>query len=479
MEFEAVIGLEIHVQLSTKTKIFCNCSTTFGQVQNSSTCPVCLGLPGTLPVLNKKVTEYATKAAMALKCKLNKKSQFSRKNYFYPDLPKAYQISQYDLPLAENGYITVDDGKDFNIGITRVHIEEDAGKLIHSDDREDSDSLVDYNRTGVPLIEIVSEPDIRTPEQAKLYLLKVKSILEYLEISDCNMEEGSLRCDANISIRPKGETKLGTKAEVKNLNSFKFVQKALEYEIERQIETVEDGEKIVQETRLWDTSKNMTISMRSKEEAHDYRYFPEPDLVLVEPDKSSIEKIKKSLPELPDDKKQRFVDSYKIPPYDAGVLTSSKALSVYFENVIKLHNNPKAVSNWVMGDILRELKNENIDITKCPVPPLFLSKILDNIDKGVISGKIAKTVFEECFKSSKDPDIIIKEKGLVQISDTGAILEVIKSVLDSNPEILSQYLQGKHKTFGFFVGQVMKATRGKANPASVNKLLKEELGSRH
>jgi len=480
MQFETVIGLEVHVQLATKTKIFCNCSTAFGQVQNTSTCPVCLALPGVLPVLNKKVMDYAIKASMAINCKINSFSQFARKNYFYPDLPKAYQISQFDLPLAEHGFLTVErkDGSEARIGITRLHLEEDAGKLIHSEDPRASESMVDYNRTGVPLIEIVSEPEIASSGDAKLYLLKLKSILEYLEVSDCNMEEGSLRCDANVSIRPKGSTTLGTKAEIKNLNSFKFLQKAVEYEVERQIEVVEDGGRVIQETRLWDTSREVTVSMRSKEEAHDYRYFPEPDLVPVETDESLVERIRKSLPELPDEKRERFVREYKIPQYDAAVLTSSKSLAMYFEEAVSCCDNPKTVSNWVMGDLQKELKNGNIPIEKCPITPVFLGKILANIDKGVISGKIAKTVFEECFKTGKDPEIVIKEKGLVQISDTGAIMEVINTVLDGNPGPLSQYLQGKQQTFGFFIGQVMKATKGKANPGAVNKLLKEALAKR-
>jgi len=480
MQFEPVIGLEVHVQLATKTKIFCNCSTAFGQVQNTSTCPVCLGLPGVLPVFNKKVMDYAIKASIAINCKINSFSQFARKNYFYPDLPKAYQISQFDLPLAEHGFLTVEreDGTEARIGITRLHIEEDAGKLIHSDSPVDSESMVDYNRTGVPLIEIVSEPEIASSQDARLYLLKLKSILEYLEVSDCNMEEGSLRCDANISVRPKGSTVLGTKAEIKNLNSFKYLQKAVEYEIERQVEVIEDGGRVVQETRLWDTSKEMTFSMRSKEEAHDYRYFPEPDLAPVETDALLIEQVRKSLPELPDEKGERFVSEYKIPRYDACVITSSKPLATYFEEAVSCHDNPKIVSNWVMGDLQKELKSGNISIEKCPVTPIFLGKILANIDNGVISGKIAKTVFEECFKTGKDPEIIIKEKGLVQISDTGAIMEIINTVLDENPGPLSQYLQGKHQTFGFFIGQVMKATKGKANPGAVNKLLKEALSKR-
>ncbi len=478
MEFEAVIGLEVHVQLATNTKIFCGCRTTFGQTENTSTCPICLGLPGTLPVLNKKVVEYAIKTAMATNCEVNQVSQFARKNYFYPDLPKAYQVSQFDFPVAEHGHLMIETEDNKKIGITRIHLEEDAGKLIHAENSDDQGSYVDYNRTAVPLIEIVSEPDISSANEAKLYLQKLKSILEYLEVSDCNMEEGSLRCDANISVRPVGETKLGTKAELKNLNSFKFIQKAIDYEIERQIEVIEDGGQVVQETRLWDTAKEISISMRSKEEAHDYRYFPEPDLVLVEPEKTFLEEIKSSIPELPDEKKKRFVDVYKIPAYDAAVLTSSKALSVYFEEAVSSYNKPKIVSNWVMGDVLRELKNSNTEIQDCPLPAKVLVEILQNIDKGVISGKIAKTVFEECFNTGKSPEEVIKEKGLVQISDSGAIQEAVKNALDNNPGPLAQYLQGKHQTFGFFVGQVMKATRGKANPGLVNEVLKAELGKR-
>ncbi len=477
MEFEAVIGLEVHAQMLTDSKIFCGCSTKFGNEPNENTCMVCLGLPGALPVLNKKVVEYAMKVAIATDCKVAPLSIFARKNYFYPDLPKGYQISQYELPIAEHGRISIDlDGKKKVIGITRIHMEEDAGKLIHEGVGEDTDcSYVDLNRACVPLIEIVSEPDIRTPKEAALYLKKLRQILVYLEICDGNMEEGSLRCDANVSVRPVGQEKFGTRAELKNMNSFKFIEKALEYEIKRQIHTINNGEEIVQETRLFDTSKGVTISMRSKEEAHDYRYFPDPDLVPLLIDDAWYNEVKATICELPDDKIQRFVTQYKIPEYDAEVLSSTKQLADYYEETVKHTDDTKMASNWIMGDILRELKNDNIEIDACPVSPKMLAEMIKLIKDGTISSKIAKTVFEEMYRSKKMPDAIVREKGLVQVTDSGAIENMIDDVIAANPNQYEQYKAGKDRLFGFFVGQVMKLSKGKANPKLVNELLKKKL----
>ena len=477
MDYDAIIGLEVHAQLLTKSKIFCSCSTEFGAKPNTQTCPICLGMPGVLPVLNKEVVEFAIKTALATHCKTALNCRFARKNYFYPDLPKGYQISQYEEPLAKGVYIEIyTDGKAKRIGITRIHMEEDAGKLIHGENLGDSDSsYVDLNRTGIPLMEIVSEPDINSPQEAREYLLKLKAILEYLDVCDGNMEKGNLRCDANISIRVKGSKEFGTKTEVKNMNSFKNVQGALEYEIKRQIEILKEGGEVTQETRLWDVDKGITLSMREKEEAHDYRYFPEPDLVRIKIDEEWIRRTEKGLPELPDEKKKRFVDKYKIPEYDAGVLTSSKALSEYYERCVELFPNPKVVSNWVMGDILRELKTENIDIKDCPLTPKNLAGMLKMIDNGTISGKIAKTVFEEMYRTGKPADTIVKEKGLLQISDEEGLSRIVDEVLAKNSDQVEQYRKGKDKLFGFFVGETMKATKGKANPQLVNKLLKEKL----
>lgn len=476
--YESVIGLEVHTQLMTKSKIFCSCSTQFGAMPNTNTCPVCEGLPGVLPVLNKQVVEFAIRTALAMNCQVTNHSVFARKNYFYPDLPKAYQISQYELPLAEFGWITVNvHNTTKKIGITRIHMEEDAGKLLHEypDEPPGKYSYVDFNRCGVPLLEIVSEPDIRSPEEAKEYLVKLKNILEYLEVSDCNMEEGSLRCDANVSIRPVGSEKLGIKVELKNMNSFRYIQRALEYEIERQIQVVESGDEVLQETRLWNSDKGMTFSMRSKEEAHDYRYFPEPDLIPLMISDEWIEQIQHELPELAPAKQRRFVEQYKLPEYDAEVLTSSKYLANYYEECVRLFPQPKVVSNWVMGNILREIKQNDVDIRECPVTPTHLAEMLKLIDSKTISGKIAKTVFEEIYATGKKPEQIVKEKGLVQISDTGQLEEIIDQVVADNPGPLTQYRAGKIKTFGFFVGQVMKATKGKANPQLVNELLKKKL----
>ncbi len=473
-KYEAVIGLEIHAQLRTKSKIFCGCSTKFGALPNTQTCPVCLGLPGVLPVLNREAVNFAVMMAIATHSRIEPSCRFARKNYFYPDLPKGYQISQYELPLSTGGYVEIEaEGVIRKIRLTRIHMEEDAGKSIH--DGSADASLVDLNRAGVPLIEIVSEPDIRTPEDAVSYLKKLREIVRYLEICDGNMEEGSFRCDANVSIRPAGEKALGTKAEVKNMNSFRYVQKALEYEISRQIDVVEGGGRVVQETRLWDTDRGVTVSMRSKEEAHDYRYFPEPDLVPLEVSSAWQDEIKKNLPELPDEKRERFVQEYNIPEYDAQVLTSSRALADYFEECVSGYRSPKAVSNWIMGDLLRELKLSGNDIDESLIRPPHLSKMIKMIDDGVISGKIAKTVFEEMYKTGKDPESIVKEKGLVQVTDEGEIERFIAQVISENPVEVEAYKGGKDKLMGFFVGQVMKLSGGKANPGKVNDMLKDRL----
>ena len=475
MEFETVIGLEVHAQLLTDTKIFCGCPTRFGAEPNSQTCPICLGMPGVLPALNKKVVEYAMKAALATGCEIQPMSRFARKNYFYPDLPKGYQISQYELPIALRGHIDIPlGGGHKRIGITRIHMEEDAGKSLHEGIA--GASHVDLNRAGTPLIEIVSEPDMRSSEEAVEYLKRLRAILMYLEVCDGNMEEGSFRCDANVSIMPKGETKFGTRAELKNINSFRFVQKAIEYEIKRQKALIMDGGKVVQETRLWDTQKGITVSMRGKEEAHDYRYFPDPDLVPIEIDNGWIEKIRKTLPELPSDKVKRFVADYGIPEYDAEVLSISRALANYYEETARLSGQPKAASNWIMGDLLRFLKEDDREIEESSVTPTHIAEMIKLIDNGTISGKIAKTVMEEMYKTGKMPEDVVKEKGLVQVTDTGAIEKVIDEVLAENADSVAAYRSGKEKLFGFFVGQVMKKSQGKANPAMLNDLLKKKLG---
>jgi aspartyl-tRNA(Asn)/glutamyl-tRNA(Gln) amidotransferase subunit B len=478
-QFEAVIGLEVHVELKTNTKIFCNSSTEFGADPNHHVCPVCLGLPGVLPVINKKVVEYAIKAGLALNCKIASFSKFDRKNYYYPDLPKNYQISQYDLPIAEHGYLEINmNGKTKRIGITRVHMEEDAGKLVHQGTISTTPySLVDYNRTGVPLIEIVSEPDMRSPEEAVAYLEKLKAIIQYTGVSDCKMQEGSLRCDANISVRPLGQTAFGTKTELKNMNSFKALHKAITYEIERQIDVLEEGGQVVQETRTWDEDKGVTLPLRSKEEAHDYRYFPDPDLVPLAISDAWVDEIRASLPELPDERKARFVHEYCLPDYDAMVLTATRELADYFEQCVELFNNPKTVSNWVMGDLARMMNATGREISAVLIKPAQLAEMLKLLDKGTISGKIAKTVFEEMFNTGKDPGVIVEEKGLVQISDEGEIEKIVSDVIAANPKSVDDYKGGKKQAIGFLVGQVMKATKGKANPGLVNKLLKEKLDS--
>lgn len=472
MEFEAVIGLEVHAQLLTKSKIFCGCSTQFGSTPNSQTCPVCLGMPGVLPVLNKKVVEYAIMLGLATHCTINKNSYFARKNYFYPDLPKGYQISQYELPICSNGYIIVKtkDGEK-RIGITRIHMEEDAGKLIH----EGNYSLVDLNRTGTPLLEIVSEPDMRTPEEAVAYLKELRQILLYLGICDGNMEEGSFRCDANISVRKKGETKFGTKTELKNINSFRFIQKALEYEIERQIDVIESGGTIVQETRLFDSSKGITISMRSKEEAHDYRYFPEPDLMPVYIDDTHIENIQKILPELPYEKRIRFKEQYNLPEYDIDILTNEKDVANFYEECITLYNNPKTLSNFFMTEILKELNERKCGIKDTKLTAQNIVEIFKLLDEQKLNYNGAKILLPKIIETGKSPSTLMEELGLVQISDTSVLESIITDVLKNNKKELKEYLSGKDKLFAFFIGQVMKKTAGKANPKVLQDLLKEKL----
>ena len=474
MQYEPVIGLEIHAQLLTRSKIFCGCSTTFGASPNTHTCPVCLGMPGVLPVLNRDVVEFTIKMALATHCRIAPYSQFARKNYFYPDLPKGYQISQYELPLALGGWVRVfSEGASRKIRIHRIHMEEDAGKLVHDDFQPVS--YVDFNRTGVPLIEIVSEPDIRSPEEAAAYLRTLREILRYLEICDGNMEEGSMRCDANVSLRPVGEETLGVKTELKNMNSFRNVQRALEFEIRRQRALLERGEPVVQETLLWDAGRGVTVSMRGKEEAHDYRYFPDPDLVPIEVDEQWIERIRRGLPELPDARRERFVRDYGLPIYDAEVLTSSKALAGYFEGAAERFPQPKIVSNWIMSELMRELKRDERDIEECPVPPESLAELLQLIDDGTVRGKIAKAVFDEMYSSGRKPGEIVREKGLVQVTDASAIEAIIDEVLAENPTEVADYRAGKEKLFGFLVGQVMKKSKGKANPKVVNDLLRSKL----
>lgn len=478
-QYEPVIGLEVHCQLLTKSKAFCSCSTKFGNEPNSNVCPVCLGMPGVLPVLNKEVVEFTIKMGLATHCTVSPKSIFARKNYFYPDLPKGYQISQYEEPICTNGFVEIEfeDGKKKTIGITRIHMEEDAGKSIHD---LDIDTLVDVNRCGVPLIEIVSEPDIRSPHEAYLYLHKIRQVVTYLGICDGNMEQGSLRCDANVSVRKKGETKFGTKTEVKNMNSFRFVERALEYEINRQIKLLEGGARVVQETLLWDANQGVAIPMRSKEEAHDYRYFPEPDLVPVLVNQDWINNVKATLPEFPSERRDRYVREFKLPKYDADVLTTERALADYFEGVVnhlgkKNDETYKLASNWTMTDVLRVVKDRHIEVSDFPIPPKHLSEMIDLILDGTISGKIAKDVFEEMLTSKEQPKNIVEKKWLMQVSDTGAIEKVIDEILANNKEQVEKYRSGKNQVFGFFVGETMKAMEGKANPKVVNEILRKKL----
>lgn len=479
-DYEVVIGLEVHSELKTESKIFCCSSTEFGGAPNTHVCPVCLGLPGVLPVANKKVIEFAIKAGLALECEIAEFSKFDRKNYFYPDSPKNYQISQYDLPIAEHGHIEITvGGQHKTIGITRAHMEEDAGKLVHQGATmaTSKSSLVDYNRTGVPLIEIVSEPDLRSPEEAILYLQKLKAILEYTEVSDCKMEEGSLRCDANISVRPVGQKEFGTRAELKNMNSFRALQKALEYEVERQIELIEDGGRVIQETRSWDEAKGITLSMRSKEEAHDYRYFPDPDLVPMVISREWVEQVRQTLPELPDARKERYVKEYGLPEYDAEVITGLKEVSDYFDEGLKYTKNAKALSNWIMGELLKFVNASGMSVAnpEFPVPAANLAELVELIETGAISGKIAKEVFKEMQEKGEKPNVIVEAKGLKQISDEGAIGAIVDEVLAKNPQSVEDYRAGKERAIGFLVGQIMKATRGQANPEIVNSLLREKM----
>jgi len=478
-KYEAVIGLEVHVQLLTKSKIFCSCSTRFGDPPNSNTCPVCLGLPGALPVLNREAVTMAMKAALALNCIVNPRSRFARKNYFYPDLPKGYQISQYDEPLAEHGWIEiVTNGEPKRIGITRVHLEEDAGKSLHEGFPDsDTRSYIDLNRSGVPLIEIVSEPDLRSPQEAYEYLTRIKTLMLYLEVSDCNMEEGSLRCDANVSIRPVGSTQLGVKTEVKNLNSFRFLQKALAYEIERQIGVVEGGGDISQETRLWDSRENRTYGMRSKEFAHDYRYFPEPDLQPLVISQDWKEEVRRSLPELPIARQERLVREYSLSRQDAVQLTLSKALADYYEAVAKASGEPKLAANWILGELTFRLNEAGKGIPESPVSAMNLSELISLVANGQVSGKMAKEILLEMFSTGKRASEVIAAKGLEQIADPEKIAGVAREVMAANPKQVEQYRGGKTATLGWFVGQVMKATRGQANPQMVQDVLKKELAS--
>jgi len=477
-KYEAVIGLEVHLQLLTKTKIFCLCSTRFGDPPNANTCPVCLGLPGALPVLNREAVTMAIKVALSLNCSINHSSRFARKNYFYPDLPKGYQISQYDEPLAQDGWLDIEtDGQRKRIGITRAHLEEDAGKSLH-EGFPDSDrkSYIDLNRSGVPLVEIVTEPDLRAPEEAYDYLTRLKTIMLYLEVSNCNMEEGSLRCDANVSVRRAGATALGTKTEVKNLNSFKFLQKALDYEIGRQIEVLEGGGEIHQETRLWDSHEQRTYGMRSKEFAHDYRYFPEPDLLPLIITEAWKEEARRSLPELPEARKQRFAGDYCLSDYDAGLLTGSKYLADYFEDVAKACGEPKLAANWILSELLFLLGEAKKEIAESPIAAADLAELVALIHKGMISGKMGKDLLAEMFTSGKRASQVMAEKGLEQINDPEMIAAGVREIMAANPKQVEQYRKGKTATFGWFVGQVMKATRGQANPLMVQEVLKKELG---
>ena len=477
MLFEPVIGLEVHVQLNTKSKIFCGCSTIFGSLPNTQTCPVCLGLPGVLPVLNDEVLKKAIQAGLALGCEIARYSKFDRKNYFYPDLPKAYQISQYDKPVCFMGHIEVNTGEyKTKIGITRIHIEEDAGKSIHSESSEIKASYINFNRTGVPLIEIVSEPDIRTSDEAYGYLQQLKTSLKYLNVSDCNMEEGSLRCDVNISLREKGAEKFGQKVEIKNLNSFRAVKSSIEYEIIRQTGVLSGGGLIPQETRLWDAERNETFTMRSKEEAHDYRYFPEPDLPPIILSDEYIEERRSELPELPEEKRNRFIDKYSISPQDARVLTTSRSLAEYFESVLRCGTEPQKAANWIQSELLARVDNAD-DINEFSVPPEKLSNLLSLVENGTISGKIAKTVFNEMILTGSDAADIIREKGLVQMSDESDLEKIIITVLEKNPESVSDFKSGKQKALGHLVGQVMRESKGKANPGIVNKILLKKLNS--
>jgi len=472
MEYEIVIGLEVHIELATKTKIFCDCTTAFGGEINTHCCPICIGMPGTLPVINEKVIEYAILSGLATNCEIANFSKMDRKNYFYPDLPKAYQVSQFDLPICKNGFIEIEvDGKIKKIGITRIHIEEDAGKLIH--DQYDMGSLIDYNRCGVPLIEIVGEPDLRSAEETKDYVEKLKTIIQYVGASDCKMQEGSLRADVNLSVRPVGQEKLGTRTEMKNLNSFKAIVRAIENEQKRQIREIEKGNKIVQETRRWDDDKGKSFSMRSKEEAHDYRYFPEPDLVPIEVTNEEIKKLKEKLPELPHIREKRYVTEYKLPEYDAKVLTASKYISDFFEKAVKSGANPKKASNYIMVDIMKLMKQTNDE--EIPFDGEKLAKLIALVEKGAISQNIAVKVLKFMYESNKEPEVIVQEQNLSVLSDENELNEIVQQVINDNEKSVKDYINGNKKAIGFLMGQVMKITKGKANPQIVNKLLSEKL----
>jgi aspartyl-tRNA(Asn)/glutamyl-tRNA(Gln) amidotransferase subunit B len=478
MDYEAVIGLEVHAQLRTKSKIFCGCSTAFGAAPNTQVCPVCIGLPGVLPVLNREAVEMGIKTALALELTVNRESIWERKNYFYPDLPKGYQISQFAFPLAQNGGLTIwSSTGEKRIRIHRLHLEEDAGKLVHSEDAfaQADSSLVDFNRGGVPLMEIVSEPDLRTPEEAGAYLRMLRDVLVYLEVCDGNMEEGSLRCDANVSVRPRGEEFLGVRTELKNMNSFRHVEKALEYEIGRQIRVLREGGLVIQETRLWEEKEGRTRPMRGKEESHDYRYFPDPDLLPLVVDEAWIERVRQGLPELPLARQRRFMSEYGLPRADSLVLTADKALADYFEAVVREGADPKKASNWIMAELLRELKNDNRPLSQCPITPANLAAMIKMIDSGKITGKIGKTVFVEMFRTGQGPAEVIASQGLAPLADAGELERVCAQVLLANPKEVEQYRAGKTKLMGFFVGQVMKATAGKAEPKAVNQILAEKL----
>lgn len=478
MKYETVVGLEVHTELKTKSKIFCGCSTEFGGDQNTHVCPVCLGLPGVLPVLNKKVVEYAIRVGLALNCEIIKFNKFDRKNYYYPDLPKNFQTSQYDLPICLNGHLDIEvDGQTRRIRITRIHMEEDAGKLVHSGNTisTSDSSSVDYNRTGVPLLEIVSEPDIRSGAEARAYVEKLRSILKYLDVSDVRMEEGSLRCDANISVRLMGETQLGTKTEIKNMNSLTALQKGIEYEAIRQAEALEDGDTIVQETRTWDDAKGQTLSMRKKEAENDYRYFPEPDLMPIVISDDMIEAARQSLPELPDAKQARFVAQYGLSDEDSITLTALRETADYLDATVKAGADAKTAANWMLGDLSKMVNENNLTFAQAPVTPENLAAMIALIDKGTISGKIAKKVIVSMWETGKDPDTIVKEQGLVQITDTGAIEAIVKEVIANNPKSVEDFNNGKGKAIGFLVGQVMKASKGRANPGVVNELLQKYL----
>jgi len=476
-DYEVIIGLEVHAELATKSKIYCGCSTEFGSDPNTHVCPICTGMPGVLPVLNEKVVEYAVKMGLATNCKIAKFSKQDRKNYFYPDLPKAYQTSQYDLPLCYEGHVDfMVDGKPKTVGITRIHIEEDAGKLIH--DPYTGDTLVDLNRCGVPLIEIVSEPDIRSKEEAIEYMQTLKSTLEYLEICDCKMQEGSLRCDVNLSVRKKGETKFGTRTETKNLNSFKAIGRSIEFEIDRQIKELENGGQIYQETRRWDDDKGIGYAMRTKEDAHDYRYFPEPDLAPIVLSDEYVEDLRASLPEMPNVRRDRYINELGLPEYDATQITNSKHMAEFFDKAVAKCGNAKLVSNWIMSDLSRKLNETEMEITDVKFTAVNLGELIELIDKGTISSAIAKKVFEFMYESGDNPAKIVEEKGLVQITDESAIKDMVISVINENEQSVQDFLNGKDKAVGFIVGQVMKASKGKANPGVVNKLIMEELNRR-